>query len=90
MSCAIPPGQFPEWKKGKFVPDMSSIAMARGQVEEAMGALDDNDRQGACTCAPATPAEARAALWSGIGCFMLAFAIVFGFGLMVIDALPDP
>jgi hypothetical protein len=25
-----------------------SVALALGQVEEAMGALDDNDRQGCC------------------------------------------
>jgi hypothetical protein len=34
--------------------------------------------------------EPRGALWTGIGCLLLAAAIVFGFGLMVIDALPPP
>ena len=34
--------------------------------------------------------EARGALWTGIGCMILAFVIVFGFGLMIIERLPDP
>ena len=40
MSCAIPPVQFPPWK-GAPMADMTNIVLALGQVEEAMGALDD-------------------------------------------------
>ncbi len=38
----------------------------------------------------ATRAEARGALWTGIGCLVLTAIIVFVFGLMVIDAMPGP
>ena len=38
----------------------------------------------------ATREEARAALWTGIGCMVLSAVIVFVFGMMVIDALPGP
>jgi hypothetical protein len=34
--------------------------------------------------------EARGALWTGIGCMVLSAVIVFGFLMMVIQALPDP
>ena len=34
--------------------------------------------------------EAPGALWTGIGCFILTAAIVFGFGLMIIEQLPGP
>lgn len=48
MSDAIPPDQFPPWR-GRYVPHVDdNLALGIGQVEEAMGALDDNDRQGAC------------------------------------------
>ncbi len=45
------------------------------------------ERQGLRKSRPSRD-EARRALWTGIGCLILAFAIVFGFGLMVLDAMP--
>ncbi len=37
-----------------------------------------------------TRLEARASLWTGIGCFLLSAVIIFVFAMMVIEQLPGP
>jgi hypothetical protein len=52
MSDAIPQDQFPPWR-AKIAPPMSRAALALGQIEEAIGALDEGGpdcRQQASAC----------------------------------------
>ncbi len=75
---------------------MKNIALALGQIEEAIGMVEDAGTD-------ATPGlyvvlvrardfllQARGALWKGIVSFIAGFVIVVVFALMVIDALPGP
>ncbi len=71
-----------------------SIALALGQIEEAIGLIEEGNRSGALLALGLAREYLRAcrrsAIWTDIVSFIAGFVIIVVFAWMVIDALPGP